>query len=248
MREFEQMELEWFCKDDISDKTFEYWIKHRMQFYTFLKVNPAKLRVEKHKDNDLAHYSKACSDIEYQFPFGWKELEGIAHRGTFDLTEHSKHSGKDLTVFDEETKASYTPTVIESSVGLDRLFLMLITDAYCEDEIEGTKRTVLKLHPLIAPYTATFMPLTNKLAEPAFKLFAHYKQQGINVDFDQSGSIGKRYRRQDEIGTPFCITYDFETEQDNCVTVRERDTTNQERVKIEELTRYINKKIQEQIG
>jgi glycyl-tRNA synthetase len=243
MREFEQMELEWFCKEEHAEKTLAYWIEHRMQFYKFLGVNQDKIRVRPHESDELAHYSTSCVDIEYEFPFGWKELEGIAHRGCYDLTQHTKHSGKELAVFDEETKKSYIPNVVEASVGTDRLFLTLLSDAYCEDEVGGDKRTVLKLHPLIAPYTVAFMPLTNKLNEETSKLFVHYKQQGLNVEFDQSGSIGKRYRRQDEIGTPFCVTYDFDTEQDGCVTVRDRDTTKQERVKIDELTTYLNNKI-----
>lgn len=247
MREFEQMELEWFCKPDTSEKMLEYWIKHRLDFYKFLGVNQEKLRATAHGPKDLAHYSTACTDVEYEFPFGWKELEGIAHRGCYDLSQHTKHSGKELTVYDDETKQSYTPHVVESSVGVDRLFLTLLCDAYCEDEIGGEKRTVLKLNPLVSPYTAAFMPLTNKLSENTFKLFTHYKQQGLNVDFDQSGSIGKRYRRQDEIGTPFCITFDFDTEQDGCVTVRDRDTTKQERVKVENLTNYINEQIKAKI-
>ncbi|MFT6765443.1 MAG: glycyl-tRNA synthetase [Alteromonas naphthalenivorans] len=247
MREFEQMEIEWFCKPDDAAKTLEYWINHRLEFYKFLGVNQDKLRLQKHEGDDLAHYSTACSDIEYEFPFGWKELEGIAHRGDYDLSQHTKHSGKELAVYDDETKKSYTPHVVEASVGVDRLFLTLMCDAYCEDEVGGEKRTVLKINPLVAPYTAAFMPLSNKLGDQTFKLFAHYKKQGLNVDFDQSGSIGKRYRRQDEIGTPFCITYDFDTEQDGCVTVRDRDTTKQERIKIEELTNYINQQIKEKL-
>ena len=247
MREFEQMELEWFCKPDTAEQTLEYWIKHRLDFYKFLGIKEEKIRVHQHKNEELAHYSTACSDIEYEFPFGWKELEGIAHRGCYDLSQHTKHSGKELTVYDDEKKEAYTPHVVESSVGVDRLFLTLLCNAYCEDEVGGEKRTVLKLNPLIAPYTVAFMPLTNKLSEPTFKLFAHYKQQGLNVEFDQSGSIGKRYRRQDEIGTPFCVTFDFETEQDGCVTVRDRDTTKQERIKIEKLTNYINEQIKAKI-
>ena len=247
MREFEQMELEWFCKPETAGKTLEYWIQHRMQFYKFLGLDLDKVRTRVHESDELAHYSTSCVDVEYKFPFGWKELEGVAHRGNFDLSQHTKHSGKELAVYDDETKKSYIPDVVEASVGTDRLFLTLLFDAYCEDEVGGEKRTVLKLHPLIAPHTAVFMPLTNKISEPAFKLFSHYKQQGLNVEFDQSGSIGKRYRRQDEIGTPFCITYDFDTEQDDCVTVRDSDTTKQERVKIEKLTVYINEQIKAKV-
>lgn len=247
MREFEQMEIEWFCKPDTAEKTFEYWIQHRLDFYAFLGLAKEKVRVRPHASDELAHYSTNCSDIEYEFPFGWKEIEGIAHRGDYDLSQHTKHSGKELAVYDDETKQSYTPHVVESSVGTDRLFLTILFDAYCQDEVEGEERTVLKLNPLVAPYTVAFLPLTNKLSENTFKLFAHYKQQGLNVEFDQSGSIGKRYRRQDEIGTPFCVTYDFETEQDGCVTVRDRDTTKQERIKVEQLTNYINEQIKAKV-
>ena len=244
MREFEQMELEWFCKPEEASQTLDYWVQHRLVFYKFLHITPEKIRARAQEPDERAHYSTACYDIEYEFPFGWKELEGIAHRGNFDLSQHSSHSGKDLSVYDEETKSSYTPHVVEASVGVDRLFLTLLFDAYHEDEIDGEKRVVLKLHPLVAPYTVAFMPLTNKLNEHAFKLYSFYKQQGIAVDFDYTGSIGKRYRRQDEIGTPYCVTYDFETEKDGCVTVRDRDTTKQVRVKLKELTVYINKEIE----
>ncbi|MCF7900297.1 glycine--tRNA ligase [Candidatus Babeliales bacterium] len=239
MREFEQMEIEWFCKGSEAPEDLAFWIEHRLLFYKTLGINPDKIRIREHESDELAHYSTSCVDVEYEFPFGWKELEGIAHRGNFDLTQHSKHSGKDLNVFDEETRESYIPHVVEASVGTDRLFLTLLFDAYHEDEIENETRVVLKLHPAIAPIKIAFMPLTKKLEEPTKALYEFYAQKGISVQYDVSGSIGKRYRRQDEIGTPFCITYDFESEQDNCVTIRNRDTTLQERIAIEKLPEYL---------
>lgn len=239
MREFEQMEMQWFCKEADAPHELTNWIDQRMNFYEALGVNKEHLKMREHAKDELAHYSTSCFDVEYHFPFGWKELEGIAHRGNFDLSQHTKHSGKELSVFDEETKETYTPHVIECSVGVDRLFLTLLFDAYKEDEIEGEKRVVLKLHPAVAPIKLAFMPLTKKLEEPARALYNQYAQRGISVQFDVSGSIGKRYRRQDEIGTPFCITYDFDSEQDHCVTIRNRDTTKQERISIEQLPTYL---------
>lgn len=239
MREFEQMEIEWFCKGPEAPADLAFWIEHRLLFYKVLGINPEKIRIREHESDELAHYSTSCVDVEYEFPFGWKELEGIAHRGNFDLTQHTKHSGKDLNVFDEETRESYVPHVVEASVGTDRLFLTLLFDAYHEDEIEGETRIILKLHPAIAPIKIAFMPLTKKLEEPTKALYELYAQKGISVQYDASGSIGKRYRRQDEIGTPFCITYDFESEKDHCVTIRNRDTTLQERIAIEKLSEYL---------
>ena len=239
MREFEQMEMEWFCKEQDAAADLAFWIEHRLKFYQMLGLNPDNVRIREHAKDELAHYSTSCVDVEYQFPFGWKELEGIAHRGNYDLSQHTKHSGKELGVFDEETRESYIPHVVETSVGTDRLFLTILFDAYQEDEIEGEKRVVLKLHPAIAPIKLAFMPLTKKLDEPTRALYESYAQRGISVQYDASGSIGKRYRRQDEIGTPFCITYDFESEQDHCVTIRNRDTTKQERIAIEKLPEYL---------
>ncbi len=239
MREFEQMEIEWFCKEEDAQNTFDFWIKHRLEFYKSIGVDMEKIRIRAHEKDELAHYSKNCSDVEYNFPFGWKELEGIAYRGNFDLTQHSTHSGKELAVFDDATRTSYIPHVVECSVGTDRLFLTLLFDAYREDEIEGEKRVILALSPAIAPITAAFMPLTNKLSAQAKLLYETFKKTGMSVDLDESGSIGKRYRRQDEIGTPFCITYDFDSENDHCVTVRNRDTTKQERIAIDGLSEYL---------
>lgn len=244
MREFEQMEIEWFCKPELSNDALTFWIEHRLAFYKALGLNTEKIRIREHETHELAHYAARCVDVEYQFPFGWKELEGIAHRGAFDLTQHSKHSGKDLAVFDEEANQSYVPHVVESSVGADRLFLTLLFDAYKEDEVEGEKRVLLSLDPTIAPYTVAFLPLVKKLSEPVEKLYHAARKAGFSADKDESSSIGKRYRRQDEIGTPFCVTYDFDSEQDHCVTVRDRDTTKQERIPTEKVLEYIKERIE----
>ena len=241
MREFEQMEMEWFCHGDDALKFFEFWCQHRLNFYRMIGINMANIRQRPHEKDELAHYSTCCTDVEYNFPFGWKEMEGIAHRGNFDLTQHSTFSGKDLSVFDEETKTSYVPTVVECSVGTDRAFLMTLFDAYAEDVVEGETRVVLKLAPRIAPIKAAILPLTKKQTEPATKLYIEIRKLGYQVEFDESGSIGKRYRRQDEIGTPLCITYDFDSENDQCVTVRDRDTTKQERIAIDQVATYIKK-------
>ena len=203
-----------------------------------------KFVFDHHGKDELAHYSVACTDVEYQFPFGWKELEGIAHRGNFDLTQHSTYSGKDLAVYDEETKTSELPTVVESSVGVGRLFLALLFDAYAEDEVEGETRVVLKLNPRIAPIKAAFLPLSKKLSEPMEALYkAVKKETGYMLQFDETGSIGKRYRRQDEIGTPLCFTYDFDSETDKSVTVRHRDSTQQERISIDQVAAYMRQHI-----
>jgi glycyl-tRNA synthetase len=240
MREFEQMELEWFCTEQSAKSYFEFWSSERIQFYASIGVNPEKIRLRAHASDELSHYSQYTSDVEYLFPFGWKELEGIAYRGNFDLTQHMKHSGKDLAVFDEASKTSFVPHVVECSVGTDRLFLTLLFDAYAEEIIDDELRIVLKLDPRIAPYKAAFMPLTKQQVEPMEKIFAQFKHK-YSVQYDQTGSIGKRYRRQDEIGTPLCFTYDFDSINDNCVTVRHRDTMIQERIAIDSLESYLNK-------
>lgn len=240
MREFEQMELEWFCKDATSMQAFEYWVEKRRSFYNEIGLDMNKIRMYQHPKEKLSHYSKCTFDVEYEFPFGFKELEGIAHRGTFDLTQHTEHSGKDLAVFDQETGTSEMPTVVETSVGVERLFLTILFDAYHEDEMDGEVRIVLKLHPKIAPIKAAVLPLVKKLNEPAEELYQNLKKTGLSVDFDESGSIGKRYRRHDEIGTPICFTIDFQTLEDQTITVRHRDTGNQERIKLEDAQSYLN--------
>ncbi len=239
MREFEQMEMEFFCKEEQAEDFFNIWSDRRKAFFLGLGINPDKIRLRAHASDELAHYSKACFDVEYYFPFGWKELEGIANRTNYDLSQHSKFSGKELSVFDEATKTSYIPYVIECSVGVDRLFLTLLFDAYYEDEVEGEVRTVLRFHPKVAPISAAILPLTNKLSEQAEKLYVDIKAKGYRVQFDYSGSIGKRYRRQDEIGTPVCFTYDFQTLEDNTVTARNRDTLIQDRIAIDRIDEYL---------
>lgn len=245
MREFEQMEIEWFCTSDQSQKFFEEWIQLRKNFYKAIGIADNNIRLHPHSATELAHYSKQCTDVEYHFPFGWKELEGIADRGNFDLTQHSLHSGKELGVFNETTKTSDVPHVIECSVGVDRLFITLLFDAYRQDELGGEIRTVLKLHPQIAPIKAAFLPLTKKISEPMLKIYHDVRKKlNIAAEFDDSGSIGKRYRRHDEIGTPVCITYDFDSDQDGCVTVRDRDTLAQKRIPIDQIAAYLEDLLQ----
>jgi len=244
VREFEQMEIEWFCKAETALEFFEFWRTERQNFYTAIGINPSKIHLRDHDKDELSHYSSATSDVEYEFPFGWKELEGIAYRGNFDLTQHSTFSGKDLAVFDEETQQSYTPHVVECSVGVGRLFLTLLFDAYREEETvtesgETDTRVVLALHPSIAPVKVAFFPLVKALASEAEVLYKECKKRGISAQFDVTGSIGKRYRRQDEIGTPYCITYDFESAQDKTVTIRYRDSMQQERIAIDKIYDYL---------
>ena len=244
MREFEQMELEWFCKSSQADEFFDIWVTSRHDFYNQIGINPKHIKLRPHEKKELAHYSSRTTDIEYEFPFGYKELEGIADRGDFDLKQHSTHSGKDLSVHDEKTKSSYIPHVIECSVGVDRLFLALLCDAYTQDTIEGEERTVLKFSPRMAPVKAAFLPLTKKLSDPTRALYNNIAQLGLMIEYDESGSIGKRYRRQDEIGTPVCFTYDFESQEDNSVTVRDRNTTKQERISIDRVGEYLSNLLQ----
>jgi glycyl-tRNA synthetase len=238
-REFEQMEIEWFCKPEESLAVFEQWLKARQDYYYNLGFNEHDIRFKAHAKEDLSHYSVCCTDVEYLFPFGWKELEGIAHRGDFDLSTHSKHSGKNLEVYEEENKKSYTPHVVECSVGTDRLMLALLCRAYREDEVEGETRIYLDLKPAIAPVTVAILPLTKKLSENAAPIFKELEDHDIAVEFDDAGSVGKRYRRQDEIGTPLCVTFDFESLEDNCVTVRDRNSTKQERIAIKDIAKYV---------
>lgn len=244
VREFEQMELEWFCKSEDASATFDFWCKKRMQFYHDIGIAPERLRTRAHAQDELSHYSSQTFDVEYNFPFGWKELEGIAHRKNFDLTQHTNHSGKDLSVFDEVTKTSYIPDVVECSVGSGRLLLALLFDAYREDVVNNETRTYFAFLPRIAPIKAAFLPLVKKLDEPMHAIYQEVRNSIPHVQFDTSGSIGKRYRRQDEIGTPFCFTYDFESQETQTVTVRDRDTTKQERIAISEIIPYLQKALQ----
>ena len=241
-REFEQMECEFFCKPDTDLDWFYYWKDYCQKWLLSLNMTQENIRLRDHEKEELSFYSKATTDIEYLFPFGWGELWGIADRTNYDLTQHMNHSGKSLEYFDPETNERYVPFVIEPSLGADRVALAFLCDAYDEEEVgEGDVRTVLRLHPFLAPYKACILPLSKKLSEPARKIYGDLAPFFM-VDFDETGSIGKRYRRQDEIGTPLCITYDFDSDQDGCVTVRDRDTMEQERVKIEDLRSYIEKK------
>ena len=247
VREFEQMELEFFCKPGTDLEWFQYWRSYCRDFLLGLGVNEEHLRLRDHSPEELCFYSKATTDFEYLFPFGWGELWGIADRTDYDLTQHMKTSGKSMEYFDAETNEKYIPYVIEPSLGVERLFLAIVCEAYDEEEIgDGEKsdvRTVMHLHPALAPVKAAILPLTKKLKEPATDLYMKLAKK-FNVEYDEAGQIGKRYRRQDEIGTPFCITFDFDSLEDNCVTVRDRDTMAQERVNMDELVAYLEKKLE----
>lgn len=239
MREFEQMEIEWFCKGESAQEFFDLWLKARVAFYDEIGIKKDHIKLRAHEKDELAHYSSMTSDVEFNFPFGWKELEGIAYRGNFDLTQHMKFSGKDLSVYDDATKESFVPHVVECSVGVDRLFLALLCDAYDEEAVEGETRIVLRFNPRIAPIKAAFFPLSKELAPATEKIFKDIRALGYEVVYDATGSIGKRYRRQDEIGTPFCITYDFDSVNDQAVTIRHRDSMRQERIAISALGNYL---------
>ncbi len=238
VREFEQMELEFFCEPDTDLEWFAYWKKYCIDFLKSLGMKEEEMRVRDHDPEELSFYSKATTDIEFLFPFGWGELWGIADRTNYDLTQHQNVSGEDMSYFDDSKNEKYIPYVIEPSLGVERLFLAVLCGAYDEEEIgEGDVRTVLHFHPALAPVKIGVLPLSKKLNEGAEKIFAQLSKK-YNCEFDDRGNIGKRYRRQDEIGTPFCITYDFDSETDHCVTVRFRDSMEQERVAIAELEAY----------
>ena len=243
-REFEQMEMQYFVHPSQAEEVFEVWKERRMEYYVRLGIKADRLRFYEHPQNKLAHYAKRAVDIEYLFPWGWGELEGIHNRTDYDLRRHSEYSGKDLTYFDEQTRERYLPYIIETSAGLNRSMLTVLLDAYEEEEIKGEQRVVLKISPHIAPMQVGIFPLVNKSGLPEIaheieeKLRPHYR-----VFYDQKGAIGRRYRRQDEVGTPFCITVDFDTKEDGTVTLRERDSLAQDRYKIEELVEVLWKKI-----
>ena len=242
-REFEQMELEFFCKPDTDLEWFQYWRSYCENWLLSLGLRKENLRLRDHSPEELSFYSKATTDIEFLFPFGWGELWGIADRTNYDLSRHQETSGKSLEYFDQETNEKYIPYVVEPSLGADRVALAFLCDAYDEETLEGGDvRTVLRLHPALAPYKAAVLPLSKKLSDGAEKIY-HQLAGQFMVDFDVSGAIGKRYRRQDEIGTPYCITYDFESEQDGCVTVRERDSMEQVRMPIDQVAAYLAEKI-----
>ena len=245
VREFEQMELEFFCKPGTDLEWFEYWRSFCRNWLLSLGMREENLRLRDHSPEELCFYSKATTDFEFMFPFGWGELWGVADRTDYDLTQHQNTSGKDLSYFDPETSDRYIPYVIEPSLGVERSFLAFLVDAYDEEVIDAEKndtRVVLHFHPALAPYKAAVLPLSKKLAEGAVKIYTELSEYFM-VDYDDAGSIGKRYRREDEIGTPFCITYDFDSVEDGCVTVRDRDTMEQVRIPIAGLREYIEEKI-----
>jgi glycyl-tRNA synthetase len=235
-REFEQMELEFFVKPGTDEEWFNYWLEERFNWYVNLGIKKEHLQLREHTKGELAHYARACYDIDYLFPMGWSELEGIANRGDFDLVQHTKYSGKSLDYFDDETKERFVPYIIEPSAGVDRSALAFLCDAYDEEPAEDEIRVLLHLHPSLAPIKVAVLPLSRreKLVEAAKKVYADLRQCWI-VDYDDAQSIGRRYRRQDEIGTPFCITIDFQSLEDEQVTIRERDTMKQIRIPISEL-------------
>ena len=246
VREFEQMELEFFCKPGTDLEWFAYWRNFCHQWLLDIGLKDEHLRLRDHDPEELCFYSKATTDFEFLFPFGWGELWGVADRTDYDLTQHQNTSGKDMTYFDPETNEHYIPYVIEPSLGVERSLLAVLCDAYDEEVIDEAKkdvRTVLRFHPALAPIKAAVLPLSKKLSEKASEVYTMLAKH-FPVDFDDAGSIGKRYRREDEVGTPFCVTYDFDSEADGCVTVRDRDTMEQERIKIEDLVAYIEARME----
>ena len=243
IREFEQMELEFFCKPGTDLEWFDYWRSFCRDWLVNLGMDEDSLRLRDHDKDELCFYSKATTDFEFLFPFGWGELWGVADRTDYDLSQHAEHSGEPMEYFDPETNEKYVPYVIEPSLGADRVTLAFLCNAYDEEiDDKGDKRVVLRLHPALAPFKAAVLPLSKKLSDKAMEIKNDLAKEFM-VDFDDAGSIGKRYRREDEIGTPFCITYDFESEEDGCVTVRERDSMEQVRIPISELKSYIAEKI-----
>jgi glycyl-tRNA synthetase len=238
------MELEYFVKPGTDGQWLDYWVKERFDWYIRLGINKENLRLREHGEDELAHYASCCYDIEYLFPMGWSELEGIANRGNFDLTQHARCSGKELSYYDAEAGEKYIPYVIEPSAGVDRSLLAFLIDAYEEEEVEGEKRTVLHLNPSLAPIKVAVLPLSRneKLTPLAKEVFKQLCPNFV-TDYDDSQSIGRRYRRQDEIGTPFCVTVDFESLEDKQVTIRDRDSLAQIRVPIEELNKAIAAKL-----
>ena len=244
VREFEQMELEFFCEPDTDLEWFSYWRSFCKNWLLSLGMKEENLRLRDHDPEELCFYSKATTDFEFMFPFGWGELWGVADRTDYDLTQHQNTSGKDLTYFDPDKNTRYIPYVVEPSLGVERSFLAFLTEAYDEETLEGGDvRTVLHFHPALAPFKAAVLPLSKKLGDKAMEIHNNLAKH-FPVDYDETGSIGKRYRREDEIGTPFCITYDFDSENDGCVTVRDRDTMEQVRIKTDDLVSYIEEKLE----
>jgi glycyl-tRNA synthetase len=234
--EFEQMEMEFFVPPDEAERWHEHWLKERLDWYVRLGIRPDHLKLRPHDADELSHYSSATSDVEYLYPIGWSELEGIANRGNFDLTQHAQHSGEKLEYFDTASGERYVPHVIEPAAGVGRTVLAVLCDAYDEEEVAGEQRTLLRLHPRLAPIKVAVLPLVRKDGQPelAHDVFEALRGQ-LQAEYDEGGSIGKRYRRQDEIGTPFCVTIDHQSLEDRTVTVRDRDSLAQERVAVDEL-------------
>ncbi len=243
IREFEQMELEFFCHPSEEFEWFAYWKDFCHNWLLSLGLKPENIKLRDHAPEELSHYSNATTDIEYLFPFGWGELWGIADRTDFDLKAHAEHSGESMEYLDPITNEKYVPYCIEPSLGADRVALAFLCDAYDEEELENETRTVLRLHPALAPFKAAVLPLQKKLSETAEKLHGELSKE-MNIDYDLTGSIGKRYRREDEIGTPYCLTVDFETLEDNCVTVRDRDTMAQERISMDQCAAFLKEKME----
>jgi glycyl-tRNA synthetase len=243
-REFEQMEMEFFCEPSEAQNWFQYWIEERYRWYQDLGMTPENLRIRPHDETELSHYSQGTVDVEYAFPWGWDELEGIANRTDFDLRQHAEHSGEDLRYFDQESNERFYPYVIEPAAGATRTTFAFLIDGYHEEEVDGESRTVLKLHPRLAPYKLAVLPLSKKpeLVEPASKLADELRQKYM-LEFDVTQSIGRRYRRQDEIGTPYCVTFDFDSLDDHAVTVRDRDTMVQDRISIDRVAEYLGTKL-----
>ncbi|NQT05742.1 MAG: glycine--tRNA ligase [Dehalococcoidia bacterium] len=243
-REFEQMEIEYFVPPETADKWFDYWVEERRQWYLNLGIREDNLRLRPHGEEELAHYARKCYDIDYNFPMGWSELEGVANRGDYDLAQHAKHSGKEMTYFDEDSGEHIIPYIIEPSAGVDRSVLAFLCDAYDEEIAQGELRVVLHLHPTLAPYKVSVLPLSKKenLAKAAREVYDDLRQCWM-VHYDDTQSIGRRYRRQDEVGTPYCITVDFQSLEDNQVTIRERDSMNQIRVPIATLKETLAAKL-----
>ena len=246
-REFEQMEMEYFVPPEQAERWFEHWLTERMNWYTRLGIRPDHLRLRPHTPDELSHYSRATSDVEYLFPIGWSELEGIANRGNFDLSQHAEFSGQNLEYFDTASGERYIPHVIEPASGVDRTMLAFLVDAYDEDEIEGERRTVLRLHPLIAPVKVAVLPLVRKDGQPelATEVYRLLRDR-LQAEYDEGGAIGRRYRRQDEIGTPWAVTIDHQSLQDRTVTLRDRDSLSQDRIAIDELAEELERRLRAQ--
>ena len=247
-REFEQMELEFFCKPGTELEWFAYWKDYCADFLKSLGIKEEHIKLRDHDPEELSHYSNATTDIEYLFPFGWGELWGVASRTDFDLMAHQNHSGQDMSYLDPETNEKYVPYCIEPSVGVERMLLAFLVDAYDEEILTDSKgkediRKVLRLHPALAPFKAAVLPLSKKLGAVAEPIYDELRKYFV-VDYDEAGSIGKRYRREDEIGTPFCICVDFDTQEDGCVTIRDRDTMDQIRIPVPQVREYIEERLQ----